>query len=91
MAKPLHVLIACDKFKGSIDAAGVANALTQAFYERLGAERLAVDSIVMSDGGDGFFDALKHPLSLTPVSCRVTGSDESLGACSWVVVTITFP
>lgn len=50
-----HVVVACDKFKGSLTAHEVIAALDEGL--RAGAPEVAVRSAIIADGGDGTLDA----------------------------------
>jgi len=51
-----RLVVAPDKYKGALDAAGVAAALARGFVEGFG-EELDVRSVPMADGGEGTVDA----------------------------------
>ena len=75
-SRPLRVLLAIDKFKDSLDAAGVARAVALGLEQSQLASsvsQLSIDIVCMSDGGEGFLHALEQPLALCLRSVRVTG------------------
>ncbi|WP_168582144.1 glycerate kinase [Gephyromycinifex aptenodytis] len=67
MTHPGHVLIACDKFKGSLSAHQVIEHLQAGLQE--GAPGVDVRSVIIADGGDGTLDAAEvagfEPVPLT--------------------------
>ena len=64
----MQILIACDKFKGTLTTAEVAHTLAQP----LQAHGHKVDWIPLADGGDGTVDAA-YRMGYTLHSCTVTG------------------
>jgi len=67
-----HVLIACDKFKGSLTAHEVIARLEEGLRE--GAPGVEVRSVVVADGGDGTLDAAGASMIkmwATDMQCRV--------------------
>ena len=71
MSRPLNVLIAPDKFKGTLTARQAAEAMAEGV--RRARPDAAVDLCPMSDGGDGFVDVLAGPIDATRVTRTVTG------------------
>lgn len=65
-----HVLIACDKFKGSLTAHEVIARLEEGLRE--GAPGVEVRSVVVADGGDGTLDAAESA-GFTPEPVQCTG------------------
>lgn len=69
--KPLRVLIAPDKFKGTLSApdasAAIASGVRDVFSDAM------VDLCPVADGGEGTLDALQAPLALARHVSRVTG------------------
>jgi glycerate kinase len=57
---PARILIACDKFKGSLDAAAVCTALARGMAARF--PQAAVEIHPIADGGEGFAASLEIPL-----------------------------
>ena len=57
---PTHILIACDKFKGSLDAPGVCMALARGLTARFPGAVIRMHPI--ADGGEGFAASLEKPL-----------------------------
>ena len=53
-----RILLAPDKFKGSLRADEICHALSEELKFR-GAEQVEVVSLPISDGGDGFTDAMQ--------------------------------
>lgn len=63
-----HVLVACDKFKGSLTAHQVIDAITAGLVD--GAPGVPVRSVVVADGGDGTLDAaVAAGFERVPVTC----------------------
>ncbi len=62
------VLVACDKFKGTISAADAARALAA------GMPTARATLLPMADGGDGFVDSLTAAMQLRRYDVEVTGS-----------------
>jgi glycerate kinase len=60
MPSPARILIACDKFKGSLDAQAVCAALARGFAARF--PDAAIQTHPIADGGEGFATSLKTPL-----------------------------
>lgn len=84
-----HVLVACDKFKGSLTAVEVAERIVEGV--RLAAPDVAVRSVLVADGGDGTLDALvaagfaRTPVVVSgPTWARVTTSYVTLGGTAVV-------
>lgn len=67
----MRVVIAPDKFKGTLDAAGVAEALAVGW--RRGDPTAQVETIPVADGGDGTLDALMAALGGEVHAAKVTG------------------
>lgn len=63
-----HVLVACDKFKGSLTALQVIETLEAGLRE--GAPGVEVRSVIIADGGDGTLDAAEVAgFEPVPVTC----------------------
>lgn len=63
-----HVLVACDKFKGSLTAHQVIDAIAAGLAD--GAPGVPVRSVVVADGGDGTLDAAAAAgFERVPVTC----------------------
>jgi glycerate 2-kinase len=60
MQPPHRILIACDKFKGSLDAPGVCAALARGMAARF--PQAEIERFPIADGGEGFAAALQKPL-----------------------------
>lgn len=67
----MRVVVAPDKFKGTLDAAGVADALAAGW--RRGAPGADVETVPVADGGDGTLDALTAALGAAVHPAKVTG------------------
>ncbi|MCB9327321.1 MAG: glycerate kinase [Lewinellaceae bacterium] len=63
----MKILIAPDKFKGSLSAEKVCEALAEGI--RMVLPHASIVSHPMADGGDGSLDILKKYIELTPVAC----------------------
>ena len=61
MTPPRRILIACDKFKGSLDAAAACAAVTRGLGSRF--PQAVIDCRPIADGGEGFTASLEKPLS----------------------------
>lgn len=70
MAERGHVLIACDKFKGSLTAAEVIEHLQAGVQD--GSPGIEVRSVIVADGGDGTLDAAEAA-GFRPVEVVCTG------------------
>ncbi|MDQ6944241.1 MAG: glycerate kinase, partial [Candidatus Eremiobacteraeota bacterium] len=66
----MRVVVAPDKFKGSLDAAGVAAALAAGVHDVI--PDAACELVPMADGGDGTVDAFLAS-GASPRTVRVTG------------------
>jgi glycerate kinase len=77
-----HVLVACDKFKGTLTAPEVADFVEQGL--RQAAPSVPVRSVPVADGGDGTLDALRSA-GLTSVPLRVSGPTGEPVDTSYVV------
>ena len=65
-----HIVIACDKFKGSATASEVAEALRLGISDVL--DDAEITCVPVADGGDGTTDAALS-ISFERHTCRVTG------------------
>ena len=65
----MNIVIAPDKFKGSLSAIEVCNALTKGL--KTNNPNLQVISCPMADGGDGSLDTMNHYFNLKPVELIV--------------------
>lgn len=61
MIAPRRILIACDKFKGSLDAAEACAAIARGLAARFPAA--AIECRPIADGGEGFAASLERPLA----------------------------
>ncbi len=57
----MHILIACDKFRGSLTAAGANAAIAAGLAESALGPRATVSTLPIADGGEGSIDALSGP------------------------------
>ena len=55
------ILVACDKFKGSLDAAEACAAIARGFGKSIPTARIVIHPI--ADGGEGFAESLRGPLN----------------------------
>ena len=79
-ARPVRILIAPDKFKGCLNAIGVADALRSGVESAANGTRLEVTVLPLADGGDGSVEAAVFAGS-RPRTVEVTGADgEMTGA-----------
>lgn len=60
MPAPARILIACDKFKGSLDAPAVCAALARGLARRF--PDAEIERFPIADGGEGFAASLERPL-----------------------------
>jgi len=82
LARPMQVLIAPDKFKGTLTAAQAAHAVAQGWRSARPGDELKL--LPISDGGDGFGAVLAESLSATPVRClTVDAAGRSCRAQWW--------
>ena len=65
----MKILIAPDKFKGSLNAAEVCDAITKGI--KINKSKLEIISCPMADGGEGSIDIINNYLSLKPVELIV--------------------
>ena len=65
---PLSVLIAPDKFKGTLTAKQAANAIASGWKEARPKDRLT--QLPISDGGDGFGPLMANALPASPITIR---------------------
>lgn len=63
----MKIIIAPDKFKGSLSSFEVCNAINKGFKETN--RELEVKKFPMADGGDGFANVMQHYLHTTTVYC----------------------
>ena len=80
---PLRVLVAMDKYKGTLTSSLANEAVSRALKASLGADAVSVDLCATSDGGDGFVAALVEPLGLTVVQQEVRGPLGAPVTASW--------
>jgi glycerate kinase len=71
--RALRILVACDKFKDSLDGEGVIAAVASGLDAGLPDRQLQIESLCMSDGGEGFLAALRAPMALEIRSLSVIG------------------
>jgi glycerate kinase len=76
VAAPVKIVIAPDKFKGSLSAPEVAAAIRDGFIEVL--PQAQFDLVPVADGGDGTMTAIIAATHGRSVSRRVTGPDGAL-------------
>jgi hypothetical protein len=60
MHPPARILIACDKFKGSLDAPAVCSAIACGLASRF--PQAFIELFPIADGGEGFAASLQNPL-----------------------------
>ncbi len=65
--KPRHILIACDKFKGSLRALDVCTAIARGLATRWPSAIITIHPI--ADGGEGFAETLVIPLKGRWIEC----------------------
>lgn len=65
--KPRHILIACDKFKGSLGALEVCTAIARGLATRWPSAIITIHPI--ADGGEGFAETLCTPLKGRWIKC----------------------
>lgn len=65
-----NILIACDKFKGSLSSSEVNHTLKEAFLQKM--PHLSLQTLSVADGGEGLISALQQelPLKIISVTCR---------------------
>jgi glycerate kinase len=79
---PLKVLIVPDKFKGTLDASGVAQAMALGWKKSRPEDKLCL--LPMSDGGDGFGDVLSKIVGAKAQSVKtVNAAHEPITATWW--------
>jgi hypothetical protein len=89
----IKVLCAFDKWKDSLSAAEVADAVCTELMQQLNnqqpnqEQRLSCETVNLSDGGDGFLKAMTKPLQLTVEKMTVTGTSSH----RWQVPSSSFP
>ena len=66
---PRHILIACDKFKGSLSAQEACEAIARGLAARWPAATLPLTLHPIADGGEGFAQTLLAPLKGRWVDC----------------------
>ncbi|MGB0775297.1 MAG: glycerate kinase, partial [Akkermansiaceae bacterium] len=66
----MHILIAPDKFKGTLSAPEVCQIVANAFSSRIVSSKITTCPI--ADGGDGFMDILRHHSQGNLVPCSAT-------------------
>ena len=77
----LRVLIAPDKFKGTLTAREVAKAIAKGWSSARPADRLEL--LPISDGGDGFGTAMSELLSARPQSVRTVDAAHRHCEATW--------
>lgn len=60
MTVPRRILVACDKFKGSLDAPAVCSAIACGLSSRF--PQASIEIFPIADGGEGFAASLQNPL-----------------------------
>ena len=88
----MQILIAPDKFKGSLTASQAARAIADGLHQAHPDWKL--DCAPLADGGDGTLDAIESALGGTRHTCTVTGPLGSPVQASylillWTVISIT--
>ena len=63
----MRILVACDKFKGALDATGVCQAIAKGILESHPSAEISLHP--MADGGDGTLTILDNYLSLNKITC----------------------
>ncbi|WP_346189460.1 glycerate kinase [Rubritalea halochordaticola] len=63
----MRILVACDKFKGSLTATEVCEAIAQGLWEAN--PGMVVDRVPIADGGEGFSETMMHALGGEWVEC----------------------
>ena len=64
----MNIVLIPDKFKGSLSAAEVIKALTKGI--KRANPNAVISSLITSDGGDGFLDAVQQTLAVEKVYCE---------------------
>ena len=77
----MKILIAPDKFKGSLSATQVCDAITKGI--KINKIKHEIISCPMADGGEGSIDILKNYLSLKPIELIPTKDNGSLAALTY--------
>jgi glycerate kinase len=54
------ILLIFDKFKDSIESQDICRILQRQITKHLGEEKVQVEALPISDGGDGFVNCLAH-------------------------------
>lgn len=67
----MNVLIACDKFKGSLHAAAVCESIADGVSQRY--PNAIIKQLPLADGGDGTLQVLQHQLSFQLKQFQTTG------------------
>lgn len=63
----MRILVACDKFKGSLTATEVCDAVAEGLWEAN--PGIVVDRVPIADGGEGFSETMLHALGGEWVDC----------------------
>lgn len=63
----MRILVACDKFKGSLTATEVCEAIAEGLWEAN--PGIVVDRVPIADGGEGFSETMMHALGGEWVEC----------------------
>ncbi|MDH4445552.1 MAG: glycerate kinase, partial [Akkermansiaceae bacterium] len=69
---PRHILIAPDKFKGSLSAMDAAMAIARGIHQTEPDAKL--DLCPIADGGEGFMETLQPTLAGKWITCRAVDS-----------------
>jgi glycerate kinase len=64
----MKIVLIPDKFKGSLSAAEVINALTKGIIRAN--PNTIISSLISSDGGDGFLDAVEQTIAVDKIYCE---------------------
>lgn len=70
---PLRIVVAPDKFKGSLSSRSAAEAIGRGLHRAL--PRAELDLVPVADGGDGTAETIVHSLGGQMVVCDVQGPD----------------
>ena len=67
----MRVVIAIDKFKGTLTARQAADAIAEGLQDASGGRMaLEIERVPMADGGDGSMSTIRRYLSAQEVECR---------------------
>ncbi|MGE3181817.1 MAG: glycerate kinase, partial [Phycisphaerae bacterium] len=77
----MRILIACDKFKGSLDAAGACSAIAAGLHDA--DPTIEIDKCPLADGGDGTGDILASHHGAKPQTQTVRGPLQRQHTAMW--------